>query len=58
MLLLSKKNFISEHNIHQYYVQECQDWNLSPNLESLYEFLHQYAIGILLENEKKNTIIQ
>jgi hypothetical protein len=56
MLLLSKKNFISEHNIHQYYVQECQNWDLLPNLESLYKSIHQYATWILLENEKKTQL--
>jgi len=43
MLSLLKTNFISEYNIHQYYVQECQNWDLLPNLESLYKFLHQYT---------------
>lgn len=53
-----EKKLLSNCNIHQSYVYECQVQSLLPNLESLHNFLHQYATLNLFENEKTNTIIQ
>jgi hypothetical protein len=52
-----ESNLLSKHNIHPSYVHECQIQGSLPNLESLQNFLHQYATRNLFKDEKKNTII-
>jgi hypothetical protein len=57
-MLLQKKSFrdennlLSKHDIHQSYVHECQIQGLLPNLESLQNFLHQYATQNIFIDEK------
>jgi hypothetical protein len=51
-----EKNLLSNCNIHQSYVYECQIWNWLPNLESLHNFFNQYATLSLFENEKQTQL--
>jgi hypothetical protein len=51
-----EKKLLSNCNIHQSYVYECQIQNLLPNLESLHNFLHHYTTQNLFKNEKQTQL--
>ncbi len=51
-----EKNLLSNCNIHQSYVYECQIQNWLPNLESLHKFLQQYVTLNIFEDEKQTQL--
>jgi hypothetical protein len=49
------KKLLLENNIYQYYVHECQMWDLLPNFESLHIYFLSICSINLFENENNNN---